>query len=95
MNENIPGDFILHQNYPNPFNPTTIIKYAIPESGLITLKVYDILGNEISTLVNKEQSAGEYEFEFNTADFDLSSGVYFYQLQAGAFLQTKKLMLLH
>ncbi|GBD88841.1 hypothetical protein BMS3Abin03_02783 [bacterium BMS3Abin03] len=97
----IPTEFFLYQNYPNPFNPTTKIKYSIPESplpggdgrgGLVTLKVYDVLGNEIATLVNEEKPAGSYEVEFNGSN--LSSGIYFYQLRAGTFIQTKKMILL-
>ncbi len=93
--------FHLLQNYPNPFNPTTKIKYAIPASlnpskggTLIQLKIYDVLGNEIATLVNKEQSPGEYEVEFDVGKYNLSSGVYFYQLNAGGFISTKKMILL-
>jgi hypothetical protein len=95
----------LAQNYPNPFNPTTKIKYTIPTStvssplpkgrtkeGFITLKVYDVLGNELSTLVNEEKPAGEYETEF--VGTGLPSGIYFYQLRAGSYLETKKMVLL-
>jgi photosystem II stability/assembly factor-like uncharacterized protein len=99
--------FSLSQNYPNPFNPTTKIKFTIPQAdnplqggargGLVTLKVYDILGNEIATLVNEEKPAGEYEIEFSVGtsrDLSISSGIYFYQLRAGDFLHTKKMILL-
>ncbi len=94
---NIPTNFSLSQNYPNPFNPTTKIKYAAPPNlpegeALIQIKVYDVLGNEIATLVNKEQSPGEYEVEFNGSN--LSSGIYFYRLSAGSFIQTKKMIYL-
>ncbi len=96
---NIPSEFILHQNYPNPFNPVTTIKYSIPsvisigERNLnVTLKVYDVLGNEIATLVNEEKPAGNYELNFNASS--LSSGVYFYRLQSGSFIQTKKMILM-
>lgn len=85
-------DFRLEQNYPNPFNPSTFIKYRIPELSFVTLKVYDILGNEVATLVNKELSAGEYEIEFNAAD--LTSSVYIYQIKAAAFIVSKKMILL-
>jgi parallel beta-helix repeat protein len=101
-----PSEFTLYQNYPNPFNPTTTIKYSIPtqsplrggvRGGYVTLKVFDILGNEIATLVNEEKTAGTYEVEF-TGHTDggqsLSSGVYFYTLKAGDFTATKKLLLL-
>ncbi len=94
--------FTLSQNYPNPFNPTTIIKYSIPSElsplpggvrgGLVTLKVYDILGREISTLVNKNQKPGNYEVEFNGSK--LASGIYFYRLKAGNYIATKKFVLL-
>jgi len=82
----------LQQNYPNPFNPTTTIKYQIPELSFVILKVYDVLGNEIETLVNKEKAVGNYEVNFNAAS--LPSGVYFYRLQAGNFVDIKKMVLL-
>jgi hypothetical protein len=89
--------FELLQNYPNPFNPFTKIKYSIPSAGTslmksVELKVFDILGNEIVTLVNEEKPAGNYEVEFNGSS--LSSGIYFYQLRAGNFLETRKMVLL-
>ncbi len=92
-----PGEFILYQNYPNPFNPSTIIKYAVPldvkrQMSNVILKVYDILGNEVATLVNEVKPAGIYEVEFN-AD-ELPSGVYFYQLRTGGYIATKKMILL-
>ena len=89
-------DFLLSQNYPNPLNPSTKISWQSPVGGWQTLKVYDILGNEIATLVNEELPAGEYEVEFNPASSikNLASGVYFYQLRAGDFIQTKKMLLL-
>jgi hypothetical protein len=88
----IPKDFILLQNYPNPFNPSTSIQYAVGNRQFVQLKVYDILGNEVATLVNEEKSPGTYEVEFNATQ--LSSGVYFYRLQAGDFIETKKMILL-
>jgi len=95
----IPRHFSLEQNYPNPFNPSTKIKYSIPfvethrdASLLVTLKVYDVLGNEIETLVNEEKPAGNYEITWNAVN--LPSGVYFYQLKAGDFIKTKKMILL-
>jgi len=96
----IVSEFSLEQNYPNPFNPSTKIKYSIPsvdaresnQSQLVTLKVYDMLGNEVSTLVNEVQQAGSYEIEFS-AD-GLTSGIYFYKLQVGEFTDTKKMILL-
>ena len=84
--------FILSQNHPNPFNPTTKIKYQIPESGLVTLKIYDVLGDEISVLINEEKPVGNYEVEFDARR--LPSGVYFYQLKAGNYVETKKMVLI-
>ncbi len=88
----LPKEFVLTQNYPNPFNPTTIIKYDIPGFSFITLKVYDVLGKEIATLVNDEKPAGSYEVEFSA--IGLPSGIYFYKLQAGSFVETKKMVLM-
>jgi hypothetical protein len=82
----------LEQNYPNPFNPATNIKYSVPAPGMVTIKVYDILGSEVATLVNEEKSAGSYEVRFNAGT--LSSGVYFYNIKAGSYNITKKMMLL-
>ena len=84
--------FVLENAYPNPFNPSTKISYYIPKNSLVTIKVFDILGNEVATLVNEELSAGEHEVEFNAEG--LSTGTYFYQLRAADFVQTKKIMLL-
>ena len=88
----IPEEFTLEQNYPNPFNPETNIRFRIPEFGHVSLKVYDILGNEIATLVNEEKPAGSYEVDFNASA--LPSGVYFYRLEANGFSQTKKMILM-
>ena len=85
------SEYILMQNYPNPFNPTTTIKYRIPEQSLATLKVYDVLGGEIETLVNEEKQTGTYEI--NLYIKHLPSGVYFYRLQAGDFVETRKMIL--
>ncbi len=85
-------DFVLEQNYPNPFNPTTIIKYSIPELSSVTLKIYDVLGNEVEALVNEKKPAGTFEITWY-AD-QLTSGVYFYQLKAGSYVETKKMVLL-
>lgn len=90
--ENHFTSYFLDQNYPNPFNPTTNIEFRIADFGFVSLKVYDILGNEIVTLVNEEKPAGEYEVEFSAAE--LPSGIYFYQLKAGDYVQTKKMVLL-
>ncbi len=87
-----PRDFYISQNYPNPFNPTTIINYSVPTRTFVSLKVFDILGREVKTLVNEEISAGNYSVNFNGAN--LSSGVYFYSISAGIFKQVKKLILL-
>lgn len=87
-----PVNYSLLQNYPNPFNPTTIISYSIPRSNLVTIKVYDILGREVTTLVNEYKQTGKYEVEFNAAD--LPSGVYFYRIKAGSFNQVRKMLLL-
>ena len=86
------NSFYLSQNYPNPFNPSTKIKYSINQPGLITLKVYDLLGNEIATLVNEEKTVGSYEINFDAKI--LSSGVYFYIMRVGNFTDTKKFILL-
>jgi hypothetical protein len=82
----------LLQNYPNPFNPRTTIIYSIPQKSFVSITVYDILGKEISELVNEEKLPGSYEVQFDGSR--LSSGVYFYRLHAGNIFKTKKLMLL-
>ncbi len=87
----VPLTYALYQNYPNPFNPVTTIKYSIPNSERVVLKVYNILGQEVATLVNEEQRAGVYELKFDASN--LASGVYFYKLQAGKFIDVKKMML--
>jgi subtilisin family serine protease len=89
---NIPLKYELYNNYPNPFNPTTVIKYQLSQEGFVTLKIYDVLGREVQTLVNKEQDAGIYQVQLK-AD-NLSSGVYFYRIKAGNFVETKKMILL-
>jgi len=87
------NDFYLFQNYPNPFNPSTKIIWQSPVGSHQTLKIYDILGNEVATLVNEYKSPGIYEIEFNASEYNLTSGVYFYRLQVGEFSSTKKLIL--
>jgi hypothetical protein len=91
----IPKEIQLYQNYPNPFNPSTIIQYSVGNRQFVSLKVYDILGNEIATLINEEKTAGTYEVEFSYGLYhrSLPSGVYFYQLRAGNFVETKKMIL--
>jgi hypothetical protein len=117
-NVNQPIQFVLEQNYPNPFNPSTKIRFVIPnevrnlqdfssqasrnDNALVTLKVYDVLGKEVATLINEEKPAGVYEVEFSAKGgsasggnaYSLSSGVYFYQLRSGDFVQTRKMILL-
>jgi len=88
----IPVEYSLSQNYPNPFNPSTNIKFALTKTSIASLKIYDILGREVETLVNKELSPGNYSFQFNGSR--LSSGIYFYRLQTGEFTQTKKMLLI-
>jgi photosystem II stability/assembly factor-like uncharacterized protein len=89
---NQPNEFSLEQNYPNPFNPTTKIKFQIPETGYVRLKVFDILGNEVAVLINEELHSGNFKVEFNAAN--LSSGIYYYRLSAGEFIDVKKMILL-
>jgi hypothetical protein len=91
-NEFQPLAFQLEQNYPNPFNPSTKISYSIPQEGDVTLKIYDVLGNELATLINEEKPAGVYEVEFDASN--LSSGIYFYKLTASSFVETKKMTVL-
>jgi len=88
----IPNSYSLSQNYPNPFNPTTKINFALPKQGLVTLKIYDVLGREVRTLVNDVKSAGQYSVDFNASEF--SSGVYFYKLESGTFSEIKRMMLI-
>ncbi|MBK8552471.1 MAG: T9SS type A sorting domain-containing protein [Ignavibacteria bacterium] len=87
----IPSSFSLEQNYPNPFNPVTNLEFGISDLGFVSLKVYDILGKEVVTLVNEKLSPGNYKVEFDGSG--LSSGVYFYRLNAGEFTETKRMML--
>ena len=110
-NSSIPTEFALYQNYPNPFNPVTIIRFSVPCVGTrcivsVQLKLFDLLGNEIMTLLSEEKSPGNYEVELNASSVSrqiasgvsakggYASGVYFYKLQAGSFIQTKKMILL-
>jgi hypothetical protein len=88
----VPVSFKLDQNYPNPFNPSTTINYSIPKESMVTLKIFNILGQEVKTLVNENKSAGNYSIRFNASS--LSSGIYFYSIKAGNFYQVKKMLLL-
>ncbi len=90
--EGVPKEFSLSQNYPNPFNPTTMIKFQLPISNYVTLKIYDVLGKEVATLFDGEKPAGMYEVQFNASN--IPSGVYFYTLRAGEFIETRKMILL-
>ena len=89
-----PSKYQLDQNYPNPFNPSTVISYQISSNSLVTLKVFDILGNQVAELVNEYQNAGSYNIQFATNSFKLSSGTYFYELRAGDFVSVKKMLLM-
>jgi type IX secretion system substrate protein len=88
----IPSKYALSQNYPNPFNPSTVINFSIPESGLVTMKVYNLLGQEVAELVNDVKSAGSYEVSFDATDF--TSGLYVYKIQAGQFSASRKMLLI-
>ncbi|HEY6906554.1 MAG TPA: T9SS type A sorting domain-containing protein [Ignavibacteriaceae bacterium] len=92
--DNAPAVFELAQNYPNPFNPSTVISYTIPKESFVSLKVYNLLGQEVASLVNKEQSSGTYKVDFSGTGLNLTSGIYLYTLKAGSFVQTRKMMLL-
>jgi hypothetical protein len=88
----VPTEFRLEQNYPNPFNPRTTIHFQLPSKSHVTLRVYDILGQELETLINEEREAGMYILQYD--GLNLTSGIYFYRLQAGSYSETKKLILL-
>jgi photosystem II stability/assembly factor-like uncharacterized protein len=90
--DEIPSTYFLSNNFPNPFNPSTTINYSIPKQSNVTLKLFDVLGRELFTLVNKEQRQGNYEVELDGSD--LTSGIYFYRLQAGDFVETRKMLLI-
>ncbi len=87
----VPSNYLLSQNYPNPFNPTTKINFSLPKSGAVSLRVYDVLGNEVATIVSGNLNAGSYTIDWNASQY--ASGVYFYRLQSGNFTQTKKMIL--
>jgi len=93
-NDAIPSQFYLSQNYPNPFNPSTVISYKLSVTSKVSLKVYDLLGREVATLVNEERLPGSYNSQFSILNSQLPSGVYFYRLQAGDFSETKKMILI-
>ena len=88
----LPLEYQLVQNYPNPFNPSTTIKYSVPSAGTVQLKVYDVLGNEVTNLLNEYKQAGSYNIEWDASS--LQSGVYFYQLRTNEFVETKKMILM-
>jgi len=88
----VPDKIRLHQNYPNPFNPSTTIEFSLPRSGHVRLKVFNILGQVVTTLVNEELNVGTYTTQWNASG--VASGVYFYRMRAGDFVDTKKLLLL-
>ena len=89
---NLPNDFSLSQNYPNPFNPSTTINFSIPEVTFVSLKIFNSLGEEVKTLVSQKLSGGNYKYDWNA--INLPSGIYFYTIQAGSFIETKKMILL-
>ncbi|MEN8193775.1 MAG: T9SS type A sorting domain-containing protein, partial [Bacteroidota bacterium] len=91
-NEIIVKEYSLSQNYPNPFNPSTVINFSLPENGLVTLKIYNILGEEVAEVINNVKAAGNYKVSFNASN--LASGMYIYQIQAGKFSAAKKMMLI-
>ncbi|MDE3059126.1 MAG: T9SS type A sorting domain-containing protein, partial [Bacteroidota bacterium] len=91
VGNDLPTEFALSQNYPNPFNPTTRIGYSVPEKVHVTLKVYDVLGREVATLIDGERVQGRYETEFDGSRF--ASGVYVYRIQAGSFTETRRFIL--
>ena len=88
----IPGDYNLGQNFPNPLNPSTTIRFSVIQPDLVRIKVYDILGREVITLLNEQKQAGTYEFQFDASG--LASGIYLYKIESGSFIQTKKMILL-
>ena len=88
----VPGKYFLYQNYPNPFNPVTTIEFYLPKSDFVTLKVFDSLGKEVAEFINESKSSGYHKIQFDASD--LSSGIYFYQIQCGNFIETKKFILL-
>ena len=97
MDANIPGSYALGQNYPNPFNPTTTISFSLPQRSTVRLDIYNILGKQVTTLVNESREVGNWNVEWNGLDRNhqhIASGVYFYRLQAGSFVSVKKMVML-
>jgi len=92
INKTVPSDFSLSRNYPNPFNPSTLINYSIPINANVSLKIYDAVGNEVTTLVNERQESGSYQVVFNASR--LASGIYYYTITAGSFTASKKMILM-
>ncbi len=92
VNSETPSDFYLSQNYPNPFNPTTVISYGVSQSGFVTIKVFNVLGQEVATLVNKNMNTGNYQIDFNAGN--LPSGIYIYSIQSGKYVSSKKMLLI-
>ncbi len=90
--DKVPSTYEISQNYPNPFNPSTTINYQIPQTGFVTLKIYDILGKEVTTLVNEQKNQGRYSINFDASR--LASGVYIYQLRVNVYVSSKKMLLL-
>ena len=89
--DGLPKEFRLEQNYPNPFNPTTTIQFAVPKTSIVTIKIYDVIGREVATLIDDEYQPGQYKVVFEAGQ--LATGLYIYRIQAGDFRETKKLML--
>ena len=95
--KNVPETFSLHQNYPNPFNPITTLRYDLPEDAMVNITIYDMMGRQVKTLINDEQTAGYRSLQWNAtndAGSPISAGMYLYMIQAGEFRQTKKMILL-
>jgi hypothetical protein len=92
QNNLLPNEYVLEQNYPNPFNPTTTIEFSMPQSGVVNLSLYNILGEQVETLISEERTAGKHSVQLNANN--LASGIYFYRLQAGSFVETKKMILI-
>jgi hypothetical protein len=90
-NDEIPTEFVLKQNYPNPFNPSTTITFSIPNEDLVSLKVFNSLGEEVAEIINETKATGNYSVSFDAGE--LTSGVYFYKISAGNFIQTRKMIL--